>query len=105
MKDIGKIKYFLGIEITREPMEIFLTQRKYLLNIITEARLLECKRVFTLIEHNHRLLSNKGPFYKNPARFRRVWDDLFILPSHVPSCVMRFMLCLMRMNHGRPIGV
>jgi hypothetical protein len=37
MKDLGSLKYFLGIEVARNSIGIFLCQRKYTLDIITEA--------------------------------------------------------------------
>lgn len=40
MKDLGKAKYFLGIEIARGPMGMFLLQRKYALDIVAESGLL-----------------------------------------------------------------
>ena len=39
MKDLGKLKYFLGIEIARGPEGMFLSQRKYAIDIISEAGL------------------------------------------------------------------
>lgn len=34
LKDLGRAKYFLGIEIARGPEGMFLSQRKYILDII-----------------------------------------------------------------------
>lgn len=48
-----EIKYFLGIEIVRNPSSLFLCQRKYTLEILSEAGLLGAKPVFTTIEPNH----------------------------------------------------
>ncbi|CAL9097973.1 unnamed protein product, partial [Musa textilis] len=36
IKDLGHLKYFLGIEITRSKNEIFVSQRKYTLDLLKE---------------------------------------------------------------------
>ena len=85
MKDLGKLKYFLGIEIARGPEGMFLSQRKYAIDIISEAGLLGCKPVLTPMEQNHKLLSDNGPFHKNPARFRRYVGRLVYLTITRPE--------------------
>jgi Reverse transcriptase (RNA-dependent DNA polymerase) len=40
MKDLGALKYFLGIEIARSPIGLFLCQHKYTLDIMAECGLL-----------------------------------------------------------------
>lgn len=85
MKDLGKAKYFLGIEMARGPMGMFLTQRKYALEIVAEAGLLGCKPVSTPMEQNHKLLGDKGPLYKDPEKFRRVVGRLVYLTITRPE--------------------
>ena len=85
IKDLGKAKYFLGIEIARGPMGMFLSQRKYALDIVAEAGLLGCKPVATPMEQNHKLLADKGPFYRDPVRFRRVVGWLVYLAITRPE--------------------
>ena len=46
MKDIGHLKYFFGIEVSRSSEGIFLSQRKYVLDLY---RRLECRDVNLLI--------------------------------------------------------
>lgn len=61
LKDFGNLKYFLGIEVTRSKARIFMCQRMYVLDLLTETRMLDCRPTDTPIEMNHDLevLPNK----------------------------------------------
>lgn len=45
MKDLGQLRYFLGIEVSRSRKEIYLSQRKYVLDLLTKTGMLDCKPV------------------------------------------------------------
>ncbi|KAM2194152.1 hypothetical protein ACFX1R_028326 [Malus domestica] len=47
MKDLGPLKYFLGIEVSRCKFGIFLSQRKYVLDLLEETSMTACKPVST----------------------------------------------------------
>lgn len=66
MKDLGKLKYFLGLEIARGPDGIFVSQRKYALDIIAEAGLLGAKPCSVPTELNHKLALASGPLHTDP---------------------------------------
>lgn len=55
IKDLGHLKYFLGIEVVRSKKNAFLSQRKYVLNLFQDFNILRCKPCKTSIESNHRL--------------------------------------------------
>ncbi|KAG6490199.1 hypothetical protein ZIOFF_051484 [Zingiber officinale] len=55
MKNLKGLKYFLGIEVARSKQDIFFSQRKYVLDLLAEVGLLDCKPVDTPIIQNHRL--------------------------------------------------
>ena len=52
IKDMGALKYFLGMEFSRSKEGIFVNQRKYVLD---ETRMLGCKLTETPIEPNVKL--------------------------------------------------
>lgn len=54
-KDLSPLKYFLGIEVIRMDAGISLSQRKYVLDLLTETGMLSCKPAETPMEMNHML--------------------------------------------------
>ena len=60
VKDLGQLKYFLGIEISRGPKGMFLSQRKYVLDLLKETGMLGCRLAATPIEQNCRLSKDVG---------------------------------------------
>ncbi|PNX93517.1 retrovirus-related Pol polyprotein from transposon TNT 1-94 [Trifolium pratense] len=79
MKDLGTLKYFLGIEVARNSNGIFLCQQKYTLDIIAEAGLLGSKPVGFPLEQNHHLPLATGTPLQNPDRYRRLVGRLVYL--------------------------
>ena len=49
IKDLGTLKYFLGMEFVRSKSTIFVNQRKYSLDLLKETDLLGCKIAKTLL--------------------------------------------------------
>lgn len=82
MKVLGKVKCFFGIEVARGESGIFLSQRKYALDIIDEMGMMGCKPISTLLELNHRLLADDGLKCEDPSRFRRVVGHLVLFGGH-----------------------
>ncbi|XP_013617491.1 PREDICTED: uncharacterized mitochondrial protein AtMg00810-like [Brassica oleracea var. oleracea] len=89
MKDLGKAKYFLGIEIARGPEGMFLSQRKYALDIVSEVGMLASKPVSNPMEVNHKLLQvdskSTSPFCKEPVKFWRLVGRLVYLTITRPD--------------------
>lgn len=79
MKDLGTLKYFLGIEVAHNASGLYLSQRKYVLDIIFETDLSGVKPAYTLIEPNHSLATDKGPLTTDAAQYRRLVGRLISL--------------------------
>ena len=55
-KDLGKLKYFLGIEIAQPNFGVVISQRKYVFDILEKTGMLDCKPVDTPIDLNVKLV-------------------------------------------------
>ncbi|KAJ4721161.1 Retrovirus-related Pol polyprotein from transposon TNT 1-94 [Melia azedarach] len=71
IKDLGNLRYFLGIEVARSRKGIFLSQRKYVTDLLKETGMLGCKAVGTPIEVNHKLETLKGGLV-NKEKYQRL---------------------------------
>lgn len=60
VKDLGLVKYFLDIEVTRTKKCIYLCQRMNALDILSDASFLGDKPLTFLMEQNHLLGKAKG---------------------------------------------
>ena len=69
-KDLGKLKYFLGIEIAQSSSGVVLSQRKYALDILEETGILDCKPVNTPMDPNIKLVPRQGESLGDPRRYR-----------------------------------
>jgi transposase InsO family protein len=85
MKDLGVLKYFLGIEVARGPDGLFLNQRKYVLDIISEAGLLGSKPISTPMDQNHQLARSEGELFSEPEKYRRLVGRLVYLTITRPE--------------------
>ncbi|RVW92094.1 Retrovirus-related Pol polyprotein from transposon RE2 [Vitis vinifera] len=75
-KDLGKLKYFLRIEIAQSSSDVVLSQRKYALDIWEETGMLDCKPVDTPMDSNVKLIPGQGEPLGDLGRYRRLVGKL-----------------------------
>ena len=55
IKELGRLKYFLRIEVAHSRQGIFISQHKYVTDLLTKTGKLACKLASTPIDPNHKL--------------------------------------------------
>ncbi|CAB79159.1 LTR retrotransposon like protein [Arabidopsis thaliana] len=85
MKDLGLLKYFLGIEVSRNAQGFYLSQRKYVLDIISEMGLLGARPSAFPLEQNHKLSLSTSPLLSDSSRYRRLVGRLIYLAVTRPE--------------------
>jgi len=72
IKDLGNLSYFLGIEVSRSKKGIFLCQRKYTLDILSDSSITGCRPSDFPMEQHLRLRPNDGTPLSDPTVYRRL---------------------------------
>ncbi|RVX05134.1 Retrovirus-related Pol polyprotein from transposon RE1 [Vitis vinifera] len=85
-KDLGKLKYFLGIEIAQSSSGVVLSQRKYALDILEG--MLDCKPVDTPMDPNVKLIPGQGEPLGDPGEISATcshWDAVIRILRYIKS--------------------
>eukprot|EP00253_Pinus_taeda_P017604 PITA_17604 len=69
MTDLGYVHYYLGIEVTQHPKSIFLSQKKYIGDLLNRFGMTECDPLTTPMEQNLKLTSIEGKEFEDATKF------------------------------------
>ncbi|CAL2225263.1 unnamed protein product [Prunus armeniaca] len=72
IKNLGGLKYLLGIKVALSQQDIFLFKRKYVLDLLIDTGMLDCKSVDTPIVQNHHLGEYPDQVTTNKERYQRL---------------------------------
>ncbi|KAL6315072.1 hypothetical protein AAG906_030925 [Vitis piasezkii] len=79
MTDLGIMNYFLGMEIYQCSWGIFISQRKYAMDILKKFKLESCKEVTTFLAQNEKISKNDGEKLEKPSAYRSLVVSLLYL--------------------------
>ncbi|CAL2260363.1 unnamed protein product [Prunus armeniaca] len=85
MKDLGSLKYFLWVEVTRSKHGLFLSQRKYVMDLLADTRMLDCKPADTPIVENYKLGVYVDQVPTNKERYEMLVGRLIYLSLTRPD--------------------
>jgi hypothetical protein len=95
MKDLGKLRYFLGIEVI--PKGIWLLQSQYNLNKLSKYGMTGCKPISSPLEQNVKLSVDEGDLVDDTIMYRHIVGSLIYMTitrpdlSYVVRVVSQFM--------------
>ena len=85
MSDLGIMNYFLGMEIHQCSLGIFISQRKYVVDILKKFKLKSCKEIATLLAQNEKISKNDDEKLEEPFAFRSLVGSLLYLITTIPN--------------------
>eukprot|EP00253_Pinus_taeda_P035668 PITA_35668 len=97
MTDLSYVHYCLGIEVTQHPKFIFLSQKKYIGDLLNRFGMTECNPLTTPMEQNLNFTAIEGKEFDDATKYRQLVGSLNCLTitrldiSFVVGILSRFM--------------
>ncbi|XP_039115787.1 uncharacterized mitochondrial protein AtMg00810-like [Dioscorea cayenensis subsp. rotundata] len=90
MKDLGPIRYFLGLEVVYSRQGYLVSQQKYISDIFRRADITNLRTASTPIELHHWISSSDGELLPDPTRYRELVGALVYLTMTQPDIAYVF---------------
>ena len=102
IKDLGELKYFLGMEFARSKRGIFVSQRKYVLYLLGETGMTGCRAAKTPIEPNLKLEAAKPENLVDKEQYQKLVGKLIYLAHTRPDISFAVSMVSQFMHSPRP---
>eukprot|EP00253_Pinus_taeda_P014679 PITA_14679 len=84
MTDLGYVHYYLGIEVTQHSKSIFLSQKKYIGDLLNRFGMKKCNPLSTPMEQNLKLTSIEGKEFQDATKYRELVGSLIYFTTTKP---------------------
>lgn len=99
MKDLGELRYFLGLEVSRSEEGCFLSQRKYTSDLIKDFGMQSKRSLQLPMDQNVKLHTDSGNLLVDPGPYRRLIGKLIYLIVTRPDLSFSVQLLSQFMGH------
>jgi hypothetical protein len=79
MKDLGELRYFLGIKVIQSLKGIWLLQKQYALNKLTKYGMTGCKPISIPLKQNVKLNVDEGDLVEDTTMYKRIVGSLIYM--------------------------
>lgn len=79
MKDLGNLRYFLGIEVDRSDKGFFLSQKKYTTDLVKEYGMTGARKLKLPLDTHHKLTADQGDPLQNVEEYQKLIGKLIYL--------------------------
>ena len=100
MTDLGRMKYFLGIEVLQKADGIFITQRKYAQEILERFNMDQCNSVHNPVVPGFKLMKDEGGVEVDSTVYKQMVGSLMYLTAKRPD--LMFIISLISRYMERP---
>jgi hypothetical protein len=103
MTDLGKMRYFLGIEVLQKYDGIYICQRKYALEVLRRFGMMESNSVGSPIVPGFKISRNEDGNTVDETYYKQLVGSLMYLTATRPD--MMFVICLITRYMTRPMEI
>ncbi|PNX63344.1 copia-type polyprotein, partial [Trifolium pratense] len=92
MTDLGKMKYFLGVEVIQSKKGIFINQHKYAVEILKRFGMENCNEVCSHIVPGYKLIKDENGSAADAREYKQMVGSLMYLLATRPD--LAYSVCL-----------